>query len=141
MAYNKEYREEYNLKNSDRIKIYTKEYNKNYWLKNKERLTKIQVESKKEKKKNDPEYRKKLLEKSRISGIKRGRVRLRLRFEILKICNFTCQYCGRKAPDVMLQIDHIRPISKGGINDPSNFTVACADCNMGKGDSLLLEKA
>ena len=33
--------------------------------------------------------------------------RLKLRFEILKRDNFTCQYCGRKAPVVELQIEYI----------------------------------
>jgi len=62
---------------------------------------------------------------------------LRLRFEILKKYKFTCQYCGRKAPEVPLQIDHLFPKSKGGINRRSNFIVACIDCNIGKGDVLL----
>ena len=41
------------------------------------------------------------------------------RFEIFKRDSFTCQYCGRKAPDVLLVIDHIEPVSKGGTNDLS----------------------
>ena len=58
------------------------------------------------------------------------------RFKLLKKFNFTCQYCGRKAPKVELQIDHIFPVSKGGTNDLDNLTIACADCNIGKGNKI-----
>jgi 5-methylcytosine-specific restriction endonuclease McrA len=62
---------------------------------------------------------------------------LKLRFDILKRDAFTCQYCGRKAPDVILEIDHIHPRSKGGKNIMDNFKTACKDCNMGKSNTLL----
>ena len=62
---------------------------------------------------------------------------LKMRFSILKRDNFTCQYCGRKAPEVILEIDHIHPKSKGGKNIMSNFKTACRDCNMGKSNTLL----
>ena len=61
----------------------------------------------------------------------------RLRFEVLQRDNFTCQYCGRKAPDVILQIDHYIPKSKGGKNEKNNYKTACIECNIGKGDMLL----
>ena len=62
-----------------------------------------------------------------------------IRFEVFKRDSFTCQYCGRKAPDVLLQIDHIEPIAKGGANDLLNLTTACKDCNSGKSDKRLSE--
>lgn len=63
--------------------------------------------------------------------------RLRLRFLLLERDNFTCQYCGRKSPFVELQIDHIKPKSKGGLNKKENYITSCRDCNLGKGDILL----
>lgn len=63
--------------------------------------------------------------------------RLRLRFLIFERDNFTCQYCGRKAPEVILQIDHIFPKSKGGESLSENYKTACKDCNVGKGDYIL----
>jgi len=57
----------------------------------------------------------------------------KLRFEILKRDDFTCKYCGRRAPEVTLHIDHIEPWSKGGRTESSNLCVACQDCNLGKG--------
>lgn len=61
----------------------------------------------------------------------------RLRFNVLKRDNFTCQYCGRKAPDVELHIDHIIPWSKVKEHKIENLQVACSDCNLGKSDKLL----
>lgn len=59
------------------------------------------------------------------------------RFEVFKRDSFTCQYCGRKAPDVLLVIDHIEPVAKGGTNDLLNLITACKDCNAGKSDRQL----
>lgn len=55
-----------------------------------------------------------------------------LRFECLKRDRFTCQYCGRKSPEVKLQADHIKPRCDGGKDDLRNLVTACADCNAGK---------
>lgn len=59
----------------------------------------------------------------------------KLRFEILKRDKFTCQYCGSKAPNVKLQVDHIIPISKGGITEIDNLICACEECNLGKSNN------
>lgn len=56
----------------------------------------------------------------------------RKRFEILNRDNFTCQYCGRKAPNVELEVDHIKAVANGGTNDDENLITACHDCNIGK---------
>ena len=58
-------------------------------------------------------------------------------FEVFKRDLFTCQYCGRKAPDVILEVDHIKPVSKGGDNSIENLVTACWDCNRGKGAKKL----
>ena len=82
------------------------------------------------------EDRRKYYQKTKEKTKKR---RLKLRFEILARDNFTCQYCGRKAPEVILEIDHKYPKSKGGLNKIENYTVACKECNLGKGDCILSE--
>lgn len=56
----------------------------------------------------------------------------RLRFEILRRDAFTCQYCGRKAPEVTLDVDHMVPTALGGTDDPTNLVTACSECNSGK---------
>lgn len=55
-----------------------------------------------------------------------------LRFDVLKRDNFTCRYCGAKAPETVLNVDHVIPRAKGGKDDPLNLVTACFDCNHGK---------
>jgi len=68
---------------------------------------------------------------------RKSKARLTLRFRIFQRDGFQCRYCGRKPPEVVLHIDHIHPVSKGGENDPTNYATACSDCNWGKSDVLL----
>ena len=56
----------------------------------------------------------------------------RLRYEIFRRDNHTCRYCGRSAPDVELEADHVVPRTLGGDDEPSNLVTSCADCNAGK---------
>ena len=63
------------------------------------------------------------------------------RFEVFKRDSFTCQYYGKKAPDVILEVDHIEPASKGGTNDIMNLITSCFDCNRGKGGRKLSDKS
>jgi len=57
----------------------------------------------------------------------------RLRFEIFKRDRFTCRYCGRTTPSVVLEIDHIVPVAEGGTDGPENLVTSCYECNRGKG--------
>lgn len=59
----------------------------------------------------------------------------RTRFEVLRRDGYACRYCGRRAPDVELTVDHVTPTALGGTDDPSNLVAACADCNAGKASS------
>ena len=61
----------------------------------------------------------------------------KLRFEVFKRDSFKCQYCGKSAPDVVLNVDHIMPVAKGGTNDIFNLITACESCNSGKSDRTL----
>jgi HNH endonuclease len=70
---------------------------------------------------------------------KRTTISKKLRFEVFKRDSFTCQYCGRKAPEILLEIDHIEPVSKGGIDDLLNLIASCKDCNAGKSAGRLTE--
>lgn len=63
------------------------------------------------------------------------------RFEIFKRDRFTCQYCGRMAPDVVLEVDHIVPIAEGGGNENTNLITSCMECNRGKGKRKLSDDA
>lgn len=62
------------------------------------------------------------------------------RYYILARDAFTCQYCGRKAPDVALHVDHITPVALGGDNDPMNLIATCESCNTSKSASILPDR-
>jgi hypothetical protein len=42
---------------------------------------------------------------------------------------------------VLLQIDHIHPVAKGGTNDLTNLITACGPCNAGKRDKTLDDRS
>lgn len=57
---------------------------------------------------------------------------VRTRFEVFKRDDYTCRYCGRKSPDVVLEVDHVVPVCDGGDDDEMNLVTACWECNRGK---------
>ncbi len=65
--------------------------------------------------------------------VPRESISLSQRFQILRRDKFTCQYCGAKAPDAALHVDHVKPVVDGGDNSPANLIAACVRCNLGKG--------
>lgn len=73
--------------------------------------------------------------------MKREGISKKLRFEVFKRDSFTCQYCGAKAPDVILEVDHIKPVAKNGSSDILNLITACKDCNSGKSDRELSDNS
>ena len=67
-----------------------------------------------------------------VKSVRAG-LSVRARFEIFKRDGFRCKYCGAVPSDtVILEIDHVKPIAKGGTNDPDNLVTACFSCNRGK---------
>lgn len=69
----------------------------------------------------------------------RKKLSKKIRFDVFKRDSFRCQYCGRSAPDVILEVDHIVPVAEGGKNDILNLITSCRDCNRGKGKHVLTE--
>lgn len=60
----------------------------------------------------------------------------RLRQQIKQRDNFTCQNCGistEQEPHLLLEIDHIIPVSKGGLTAEDNLQTLCWRCNRTKG--------
>lgn len=63
-----------------------------------------------------------------------------LKKTILSKYNYTCQYCGKRHGDrvlntfnrVEVSVDHIIPTSKGGSNEESNLVCCCVQCNSRK---------
>ena len=48
-----------------------------------------------------------------------------------------CNYCGKTKHD--LTIEHILPLSKGGIDHPDNAIWVCKDCNLKKSNKRLYQ--
>lgn len=63
---------------------------------------------------------------------KRKPLSKKVRFEVFKRDGFTCQYCGAHPPNVVLEVDHIEAVARGGTDDEGNLITACFDCNRGK---------
>jgi diadenosine tetraphosphate (Ap4A) HIT family hydrolase/5-methylcytosine-specific restriction endonuclease McrA len=58
-----------------------------------------------------------------------------LTYEVLKRAKFCCELCGIPADDRALQVDHIVPRNKGGVDDISNLQALCYSCNARKRDT------
>lgn len=69
-----------------------------------------------------------------------NRVRLgkAMRFQVFGRDGFTCLYCGRRPPDVVLQVDHVMPVKHDGDSNMANLVTCCADCNQGKRDEIIV---
>ena len=72
------------------------------------------------------------MSKKSPSNPKRKALSKKTRFDVFKRDEFRCQYCGTSPPSVILEIDHIKPVSKNGDNSEDNLITACFDCNRGK---------
>lgn len=60
-----------------------------------------------------------------------------LRYDVMKRDGFRCCICGARAKDgVKLEVDHIRPVSKGGKSTMDNLQTLCERCNKGKRDKF-----
>lgn len=64
----------------------------------------------------------------------------KLRNHIKERDDFTCKLCGNsthREPNLLLEIDHITPIAKGGLTVEENLQTLCWKCNRSKGSKLL----
>lgn len=69
-----------------------------------------------------------------ICRVERGKVSNKMRFSIYKRDGYRCRICGRTQSSDYLEIDHIKPISKGGKSTYDNLQTLCRRCNKEKGD-------
>ena len=63
----------------------------------------------------------------------------KLRQKIKERDNYTCKYCGNSThsePNLLLEIDHIVPVAKGGCTVEDNLQTLCWKCNRAKSDKL-----
>lgn len=54
--------------------------------------------------------------------------------------HYTCKICKnsiKKEPNLLLEIDHIKPLAKGGVTEEKNLQTLCWRCNRSKGSKIL----
>ena len=64
----------------------------------------------------------------------------KLRLAIKERDHYTCCICGNSTavePNLLLEIDHIKPIAKGGLTVEDNLQTLCWKCNRNKGAKLI----
>lgn len=64
----------------------------------------------------------------------------KLRSHIKERDNYTCCTCGNSThaePNLLLEIDHIIPVAKGGLTEENNLQTLCWKCNRTKGAKLM----
>lgn len=69
----------------------------------------------------------------------RALMTVRLRGEIKEHDRYACVQCRVSVaaePHLLLEIDHIMPVSKGGLSTPENLQTLCWRCNRTKGSKV-----
>lgn len=62
----------------------------------------------------------------------------KLRTDILRRDGSRCRMCGASAQTgAILHVDHIVPISHGGLTEPGNLQTLCQSCNLGKSNRFV----
>lgn len=80
-----------------------------------------------------------LYDKKSFITTQRKMMTANLRQQILERDHYTCQKCGNnrmKEPNLLLEIDHIIPVSKGGLTEPNNLQTLCWKCNRSKSNNI-----
>lgn len=66
---------------------------------------------------------------------KRAKVTRAMRFDVLRRDDLRCVKCGRSREDgVKLNVNHIKPVSRGGKSEMSGLQTLNEGCNCGKGN-------
>lgn len=80
------------------------------------------------------------LSQETIAKEQRALMTAKLRTQIKERDNYTCCQCGNSVhvePNLLLEIDHIKPISKGGLTREDNLQTLCWKCNRIKGAKMI----
>lgn len=107
-----------------------------------EQNRKIAAERKQKEKEKEQariEKEKHLSEQKRYIAAQRRLMTDSLRYDVMHRDGFRCVLCGaspQNDPNILLHVDHILPLAKGGKTEMSNLRTLCERCNLGKRDKL-----
>lgn len=79
--------------------------------------------------------------KKSVAG-QRALMTSKLRNYILTRDGYKCKYCGANIedePNLLLEVDHIVPLAKGGMTNEENLQTLCWKCNRSKGSKIVME--
>jgi 5-methylcytosine-specific restriction endonuclease McrA len=65
--------------------------------------------------------------------VKKDRIPLNLRRQVVERDGLRCVYCDEDLTNAEVHLDHVIPESKGGLTVYSNLQVTCRKCNLSKG--------
>lgn len=77
---------------------------------------------------------------SKSAAGQRALMTTKLRSYIKQRDNHTCLNCGvtvAAEPHLLLEVDHIMPVSRGGLSVPENLQTLCWKCNRSKGAKIM----
>ena len=86
------------------------------------------------------EYISKALAYKKSAKAQRAIMTQKKREEIKKRDNYTCKLCGASTAEqslLLLEVDHIIPVSKGGLSTPDNLQTLCWKCNRSKSNKIM----
>lgn len=109
----RDYQSEWRKKNPEKVSDAQKK-----WSHSHPERVKIKTQNRNEKKKNST-----------------GSVTEREWVDILERCGYTCLWCRRN--DVKITMDHVVPLSKGGLHEIENIQPLCRSCNSKKGVRIM----
>ncbi len=107
-----------------------------------EQKRKIEAERKQREKAKEQariEKEKTMSEQRRYIAAQRRLMTDSLRYDVMHRDGFRCVLCGaspKRDPNIVLHVDHILPLSKGGKTEMSNLRTLCERCNLGKRDKI-----
>lgn len=128
----------YNKKYVDENHVHELERHRNYHDENREIIN----ERARIRNSEDPVPRRNSIHKRRLNKINQSPISSeKIIFDdwqkLITKHNNSCAYCGTS--DRKLTMDHVVPLSRGGLHSIENLLPACLSCNVSKGNRLLSE--
>ena len=77
--------------------------------------------------------------RSGVSQFRGARFKRAIKRATMRDCGRRCVYCATALDFETATLDHVYPLSQGGVHHPANVVLACIRCNQLKSDLLPYE--